>query len=120
VQRGDISQMSFGFRVGKHEIEEDEEKGIVKRTITEFSDLYDVSPVTFPAYEGTDAGMRAARSPSSAMPCSRAPICRDVREALAALKIFPRRHPPRRSASRHPSRVAFRSRAHGSCSPSSA
>lgn len=60
VERGDLSQMSFGFRVGKHEIEEDEEKGIVKRTITEFSDLYDVSPVTFPAYEGTDAGMRAA------------------------------------------------------------
>jgi HK97 family phage prohead protease len=60
VQRGDISQMSFGFRVGKHEIEEDSEEGIVKRTITEFSDLYDVSPVTFPAYEGTDAGMRAA------------------------------------------------------------
>lgn len=60
VQRGDVSQMSFGFRVGKHEIEEDEEEGTVKRTITEFSDLYDVSPVTFPAYEGTDASMRAA------------------------------------------------------------
>jgi HK97 family phage prohead protease len=60
VARGDVSQMSFGFRVGKHEIEEDEDEGIVKRTITEFSELYDVSPVTFPAYEGTDAGMRAA------------------------------------------------------------
>lgn len=60
VERGDLSQMSFGFRVGKHEIEEDQESGTVKRTITEFSDLYDVSPVTFPAYEGTDAGMRAA------------------------------------------------------------
>lgn len=60
VTRGDISQMSFGFRVGKHEIEEDSEAGIVKRTITEFSDLYDVSPVTFPAYEGTDAALRAA------------------------------------------------------------
>jgi hypothetical protein len=60
LERGDISQMSFGFRVGKHELQEDEESGEVRRTITEFSDLYDVSPVTFPAYEGTDAGMRAA------------------------------------------------------------
>jgi HK97 family phage prohead protease len=62
LERRDISQMSFGFRVGKHELEEDEENGTVKRTITEFSDLYDVSPVTFPAYEGTDAAMRAAHA----------------------------------------------------------
>ena len=60
LERGDISQMSFGFRVGKHEVEADEENETVKRTITEFSDLYDVSPVTFPAYEGTDAALRAA------------------------------------------------------------
>lgn len=59
LERGDVSQMSFGFRVGKHEIEEDEENDVVRRTITEFSELYDVSPVTFPAYEGTDAGLRA-------------------------------------------------------------
>lgn len=60
VERGDISQMSFGFTVGKHEIEEDEESGVVRRTITEIGQLFDVSPVTFPAYEGTDASMRAA------------------------------------------------------------
>jgi phage head maturation protease len=42
--------------------EEDEENGVAKRTITEFSNLYDVSPVTFPAYEGTDAGMRMGRA----------------------------------------------------------
>jgi HK97 family phage prohead protease len=60
LERRDISQMSFGFRVGKHEVEHDEENDEVRRTITEFSDLYDVSPVTFPAYEGTDAALRAA------------------------------------------------------------
>lgn len=59
LERRDISQMSFGFRVGKHEIEQDEDTGEVRRTILEFSDLFDVSPVTFPAYEGTDAAMRA-------------------------------------------------------------
>lgn len=62
VERGDVSQMSFGFRVGKHDLEYDEDTGIVRRTITEFSELYDVSPVTFPAYEGTDAGMRAVEA----------------------------------------------------------
>jgi HK97 family phage prohead protease len=60
LERRDISQMSFGFRVGKHEVVVDEENDVVKRTITEFSELYDVSPVTFPAYEGTDAALRAA------------------------------------------------------------
>lgn len=59
LERRDISQMSFGFAVGKHEVEHDEENDVVRRTITEFSALYDVSPVTFPAYEGTDASMRA-------------------------------------------------------------
>ncbi len=90
VERGDISQMSFGFRVGKHELEEDGENGIVKRTITEFSDLYDVSPVTFPAYEGTDAGMRAAalnelRSAVKASPDLAAVL---ARSDSAALKTF--------------------------------
>lgn len=59
LERGDVSQMSFGFRVGKHEVEYDEDEDITRRTITEFSDLFDVSPVTFPAYEGTDASLRA-------------------------------------------------------------
>lgn len=59
VDRGDIDEMSFAFRVGKDIWEYDEESDAAKRTIVEFSDLYDVSLVTFPAYEGTSAGMRA-------------------------------------------------------------
>lgn len=59
LDRGDVSQMSFGFRVGKDVWEYDEENDTAHRTIVEFSDLFDVSPVTFPAYEGTSAGMRA-------------------------------------------------------------
>jgi HK97 family phage prohead protease len=59
LDRGDVSQMSFGFRVGKDIWEYDEANDTAKRTIVEFSDLFDVSPVTFPAYEGTTAGMRA-------------------------------------------------------------
>lgn len=59
IERGDVSQMSFAFRVGKDIWEHDEDSDTAKRTIVEFSDLFDVSPVTFPAYEGTTAGMRA-------------------------------------------------------------
>jgi HK97 family phage prohead protease len=59
LNRGDVSQMSFGFRVGKDIWEYDEVNDTAKRTIVEFSDLFDVSPVTFPAYQGTTAAMRA-------------------------------------------------------------
>jgi HK97 family phage prohead protease len=90
VERGDVSQMSFGFRVGKHEIEEDEETGAVKRTITEFSELYDVSPVTFPAYEGTDAGMRAAALAELRAAVETSPDLASVfaQSGAAALKTF--------------------------------
>ncbi len=56
IDRGDISQGSFGFRVRKQEWDETGE--IVKRTLLEV-ELFDVSPVTFPAYPQTDVGLRA-------------------------------------------------------------
>jgi HK97 family phage prohead protease len=52
VERGDIDQMSFGFTVASDEwVEKD---GAIVRTITEIERLFDVSPVTFPAYPQTD------------------------------------------------------------------
>jgi uncharacterized protein len=56
LERGDLSQMSFGFRVGTDIVEEADGE-LPRRTITEFRDLFDVSVVTYPAYEGTDAGL---------------------------------------------------------------
>lgn len=56
IRRGDISQMSIGFVV-----EEDKwstEDGIDTRELRKVQ-LYDVSPVTFPAYTATDVGVRA-------------------------------------------------------------
>lgn len=55
IGRGDVSQMSFGFRVLKQEW--DETGDVLKRTIVEV-ELFDVSPVTFPAYPQTDVGLR--------------------------------------------------------------
>jgi HK97 family phage prohead protease len=56
MERGDVTQSSFGFFVRKQQWEEDE-KGIVTRTIIE-AELFDVSPVTYPAYTTTDVGLR--------------------------------------------------------------
>lgn len=61
IKRGDIDQSSFAFRVLKETWEEADATvagDLPKRTILE-AELYDVSPVTYPAYEGTDVGARA-------------------------------------------------------------
>ena len=52
IRRGDITQMSFGFIVRKEEVEEEEDQ-MPLRTVLD-ADLFDVSPVTFPAFEETD------------------------------------------------------------------
>lgn len=56
IERGDISQMSFGFRVVKDQWEEKEDENI--RTLLDV-DLFDVAPVTFPAYKGTSIQSRS-------------------------------------------------------------
>ncbi len=60
IKRGDISQSSFGFTIarGGDQWDEDEE-GVLIRTINDVKRLYDVSPVTFPAYADTQVGMRS-------------------------------------------------------------
>jgi HK97 family phage prohead protease len=56
VQRGDISGMSFGFRVTKQEW--DETGDLPVRTILEV-ELFEVSAVAFPAYDDTTLAMRS-------------------------------------------------------------
>lgn len=62
IDRGDVNQMSFGFSVrpnGQNWAKDD--AGQVIRTLTRVR-LFDVSPVTYPAYPQTDVGMRQLRS----------------------------------------------------------
>jgi HK97 family phage prohead protease len=65
IRRGDITQSSFGFRVkeDKWENKDVEENGNkmtkTKRTIVKLERLYDVSPVTFPAYPDTEVARRS-------------------------------------------------------------
>jgi hypothetical protein len=58
MERGDVSQMSFAFTVSK-ESSEILPDGHELRTIEDVRPLWDVSAVTWPAYEGTDANLRA-------------------------------------------------------------
>jgi HK97 family phage prohead protease len=60
VRRGDVSGLSFAFCV--EESGQTWDKLTNTRTITEFSDLIDVSPVIHPAYEGTDIALRNRES----------------------------------------------------------
>lgn len=66
IERGDVSQMSFGFSVrpGGQDWAKDDE-GRVVRTLKRVR-LFDVSPVTFPAYPATDVALRDLREWSEA------------------------------------------------------
>lgn len=59
IQRGDVDQMSFGFRIVREKvIEEDNTVTIQLKEL----DLVEVSPVTIPAYPQTDIGISARSS----------------------------------------------------------
>ena len=60
VKRGDIDQMSFAFQAVQEKWDETDENNPI-RTITE-ARLFDVSPVTYPAYPTTDVSARSAEA----------------------------------------------------------
>jgi len=57
IGRGDINEMSFAFEVIDRRW--DDVNGVAVRTLTKVK-LYEVSPVTFPAYNSTQIGLRSA------------------------------------------------------------
>lgn len=60
LQRGDITGSSFAFRVAEDGDEwREDDDGLIVRTITRFSRLLDVSPVTYPAYPDAGAAKRS-------------------------------------------------------------
>jgi len=56
IKRGDVNQSSFGFQVIKQSWEEKDD-GVI-RGLLEVK-LFDISPVTFPWYPSTEAGIRS-------------------------------------------------------------
>lgn len=57
MRRGDVDQMSFGFMTVRDRWAQNE-NGLVVRTLIEV-ELFDVSPVTYPAYSQTSAQVRS-------------------------------------------------------------
>lgn len=60
VGRGDISQSSFGFAVEQDDWTRAERSGDLPLRTIRKAKLYDVSPVTYPAYESTTTAVRSA------------------------------------------------------------
>jgi len=83
IRRGDMTGSSFAFTIApKGQRFKDEGDDVTVREITKFAKVFDVSPVTFPAYQGTDAGVRDADAVKEARDAFTAH--RDAVEAEAA------------------------------------
>lgn len=65
IKRGDISGMSFMFTINAEEWEELDSEHPTRR-ITEIGKVYEVSAVTFPAYEDTEISARDKKALESA------------------------------------------------------
>jgi HK97 family phage prohead protease len=75
VSRGDVSGSSFAFSVDKEGQQIERAKdGMTYRNIVD-ADLFDVSVVTYPAYESATSGIRSAEN---------------VQEATEALEVWQR------------------------------
>jgi HK97 family phage prohead protease len=60
IMRGDITQSSFAFTIKEQSWSDSTKYGTMgKRTITQIDELFDVSPVTYPAYADTEADARS-------------------------------------------------------------
>lgn len=81
IKRGDVDQMSFAFQVLHDEWESGEDGKPDVRTLRKVR-LFDVSPVTFPAYEGTDIAVRSMDSWKT----SKAPITHRAKLARKSLR----------------------------------
>jgi HK97 family phage prohead protease len=65
MKRGDITQSSFGFVIAKDGDEWERKGETTYRTIKKIDRLFDVSPVTYPAYPDTSVAMRSLNSKSA-------------------------------------------------------
>lgn len=71
IERGDVSQMSFGFRIAAGgETFDEQEDGTVRAHVTRIEKLHEVSAVTFPAYRETSiAALPEACAECGCEPC---------------------------------------------------
>jgi len=75
VQRRDLTGSSFAFIIAEDgDTWEKGDDGIVKRTITNIERVFDVGPVTFPAYEATSVSARSMEAALNFMESATGPI----------------------------------------------
>lgn len=60
IRNGNVDQMSFAFVPKETKWTFSDERGVMDHCEILDVDLYDISPVTYPAYEQTSVGLRAA------------------------------------------------------------
>lgn len=89
VERGDISGMSFGFRVLKQEWDETGDMPV--RTILDV-ELYEVSAVAFPAYESTEIDARSIDAARAELEAIRKEAQRKKDNGEAAKRRIAERH----------------------------
>lgn len=82
LRRGDIDQSSFSFTVAKdgqrwEEKQEGDGPTFIKRTITKVARLFDVSPVTYPAYPDASVALRSLSEFRKEAPATPEPITED-------------------------------------------
>jgi HK97 family phage prohead protease len=86
IKRGDVDQSSFAFTV---DVEQWDESGNpVVRTIVKVRELYDVSPVTYPAYPTATSGVRSLQDVAKEHKKEPAPKAPEyLREKLQMLEV---------------------------------
>jgi HK97 family phage prohead protease len=88
LARGDVDQSSFAFTVTEagQSWQEVTEAGatVATRTIKKVSRLYDISPVTYPAYPDASAALRSLDQHRQAAPAAQAPTTFPITGAQAA------------------------------------
>jgi HK97 family phage prohead protease len=82
VERGDVTGCSFAFTVSKQAWRDEKKDNVTvcTREIEEIDQLYDVGPVTYPAYTGTSVGARSTEMRAQVLAIDSLPA--EVRSAM--------------------------------------
>jgi len=83
IKRGDVTQSSFGFNVVRDRFTQ--ENDVITRTLLEVR-LFDVSPVTFPAYPQTEVSVRSLMEYLAIKTAGGAEL--DVEERTAIIRLL--------------------------------
>lgn len=85
MRRGDINQSSFAFKVARRGDEWDEDDdGVIVRTIHKISRLFDIGPVTYAAYTDASSAIRSMKQWQEAL-LKQATSQRQARERLLTI-----------------------------------